>query len=124
MLDTIRTFLTELTSGDEKRPFGEDDVLEQVDRQQVLDRERLERSDRHREEEHHRDEKTGDPPPRSRVTAKSQKVGEGKKRDKEQRLGVPRPPVRVHGATLVRARGLGEEVSREVSTLESPVQFR
>jgi uncharacterized tellurite resistance protein B-like protein len=25
MLDTIRTFLTELTSGNEKRPFGEDD---------------------------------------------------------------------------------------------------
>ena len=89
---------------EERRPLRENDVLEQVDDEQVVHRKRLDRCDRDGEDEHHRGDEAGDPEARGGEPAEGKEIAGGHQRDEQERLRIPRPPVRVHGATLV-ARG-------------------
>ena len=85
---------------EERRPLGEDDVLEQVHGEEVVHAERVDRRDADREEEHHRPEEAGDAPGGSGVAAEREEVRRGQA-ENDERLGVPRPRVRIHGATLI-----------------------
>ena len=111
----------------EGRPFREDDVLEEVDHEQVVHRDRLERGDRDREQEHHRRGEAGDPPGVRWEATDREYIPGAHHRDEEERLRVPRPPVRVHGATLT-GRSVAQLVERQPSKLNvtgsSPVARR
>ncbi len=94
----------EAEDDEERRPLGEDDVLQEVDRQQVVHGDRLERRDRHEEEQRHCRHEADDAPPRSGEAAHGEDVRDREQRNDDERLGVPRPRVRVHAATLIAAR--------------------
>ena len=102
---------------EQRRPFREDDVLEEVHRQQVVHPERVHGRGAHDDEEQHRGEETGDAPGRRFHTANRQRVRHRERRDDEERLGIPLPRVRIHDATL-DGRGCSQLVERQPSKLD------
>jgi hypothetical protein len=91
-------------AGDEerRRPLREDDVLEQVHRQQVPERDRLHRREEDREDQELAGDEGRNPLPRGREPAQREEVADGERRHQPQRLRVPAPAVRAHDSTLAR----------------------
>ncbi len=87
-----------------RAPFGERDVLEQVRRQQVVERKALERRHEDHEDQSEPAEEAGDPPARRGVALKHERVAQRQQRDEHDRLGVEAPAVRLHGRYASRAR--------------------
>jgi hypothetical protein len=86
-----------------RRPLGQDDVLEQMRREQV-EGQRVERRDRGGKEEQAPGGEGGKAPPLDVPISDGQKVGEDERQDGERRLEMERPGVRIRardGATLV-----------------------
>ena len=103
-----------------RSPLGEDDVLEQVDRQQIVERDRVQRRDEDREDQAEPGYEAGDSPVLRPVAPDEERVADGERRDEEKRLEVERPGVGiVHGsgryAMGLRVRGV--VVTREPSKL-------
>ena len=75
-----------------RRPLGEDDVLEQVHREQVV-AQRLERCHRSGEEQQAAGGEDGDAPPLDPLAAGGEHIGEHERCDAERRLRVNGPGV-------------------------------
>jgi hypothetical protein len=73
------------------RPLGEDDVLEQVRRQQVVEGDRLERRDRDREDQCEPGKKGGRPPAVAPHAVRRQHVCDRERGHEDERLEVPVP---------------------------------
>jgi hypothetical protein len=87
-----------------RRPLGEDDVLKQMRRQEVV-RERVEWRDRGGEEEQAPRGEGGDAPPFELPAANRDGVAKSERQDGERCLEMERPGVRIRagdGATLGR----------------------
>ena len=64
----------------------EDDVLEQVDREQVVERDRVERRDEDGEDQREPGHEAGDPPALRPVAPDEQRIAERERRDEDERL--------------------------------------
>ena len=95
----------------QRRPLGEDDVLDQVHREQVVHRDRLDRRDRPRRA------RAGIAAPKQATRhgaagtrLSDQTYADRQGREHDERFRVPRPRVRIHGGTLRHSRGCSSMV--------------
>ena len=88
---------------EERRPLGEDDVLQEMHRQQVVHPERVDRRHADGEQQRHRAAEGCDAPRPGRLAPHCSDVCDCHP-DDDEALRVPRPRVRIHSATL-DARG-------------------
>ena len=94
----------------ERSPLSEHDVLDQVNREQEVERDRLDGSDRDGEQQHHRCEPARDPPAGRRYAPKRPEIRDREHRDEDERVRAPRPRIRIHPATLRDPRGCSSMV--------------
>ena len=110
---------------EQRPPLGDDDVLEQVHREQVVERERVERADLDGQQERAAGEEAGDAPARRGEARARDQVGGGETRDDDEGVRVPGEAIRIHGRYASRAppRGRSLVAKHQVSTLGTRVRF-
>ena len=90
---------------DERRaPFGDRDVLEQVGREQVVERQALEWGHEDDKDQPEPAEEAGNPPARRGVAAEHERVGQRQQRNEHDRLCMEAPAVRLHRRYATRTR--------------------
>ena len=91
----------EAEDAERRRPLGEDDVLQQVHREQVVERDRVQRRDEDRQDQREAGREAGDSPARHAVAPDDEQVPDRERRNEDERLEIQRPGVRiVHRRTL------------------------
>ena len=86
------------------RPFGGDDVLQEMNREQVVQRDRVQRGHIDREQQDHREVEGGLACRVRRPPALAPEVGGAEGTDRKQDVPVQRPRMRIHAATLLVTR--------------------
>ncbi len=85
---------------EQRRPLGQHDVLEEMHRQEEVHPERVNGRCGDRQQERQRADEAADTPGGRWVPPDREDV-RGSQSEDDEHLGVPRPRVRIHGATLV-----------------------
>jgi hypothetical protein len=88
--------------GERRRPFGQDDVLEQVRRDEVVARQRVQRRDERCNDQRHAGDEARDPPPRRAVDGYGCQIRGRQYRDEDDRFEIPGPCERVDAVTVSR----------------------
>ena len=78
-----------------RRPLGEDDVLEQVHREQVVERDRVQRRREDDQDQREPGREAGDPPARHAVAPDDEQVPDRERRNEDDSLEIQRPGVRI-----------------------------